>query len=406
MQTLLNADDYRGRAREILPRGLFEYIDRGTEDEIALRRLRASLDGITLLPSVLTGHDRRDLDTTLLGQHLAAPLVLAPTALAGLVAHDGETKLARAASRVGIPVCISTQSVTTVETIRRGAPDVMLWFQLYVWRDRALTARLLERACACGCEALVVTVDTPVAPNREYNKRNGFEIPFKPSLRSIIDVARHPRWLLGVLMRYLLSEGMPTYGHYPDEFRTAIARPSIAEAVRIEHRLNWDDMRWLREIWPGKLIIKGVLAVNDAETAAGIGADAIVVSAHGGRNLDCLPAPAECIPAIADAVKGRLSILADSGVRRGTDVLKYLALGAEAVLLGRLPLWGLAAEGEAGAEAVVRMVLREMDTAMAFLGADRISVLRGDAKRAVLAGSEHAACQARLLADKKPGVLR
>ncbi|EJN12032.1 alpha-hydroxyacid dehydrogenase, FMN-dependent L-lactate dehydrogenase [Bradyrhizobium sp. YR681] len=376
MRMLLNADDYRSRARKFLPRGLFDYIDRGTEDEVALRRLRASLDEITLMPSVLTGHDRRSFDTALLGQRLAVPLVVAPTALAGLVAHDGETKLARAASRVGIPVCISTQSVTTVETIRRGAPDATLWFQLYVWRDRALTAGLLERARACGCETLVVTADTPVSPNREYNRRNGFGIPFVPSLRSTIDVARHPRWLVGVLARYLLSEGMPTYGHYPDEFRAAITRPNIAEAVRLDHRLNWDDVRWLRQLWPGKLIIKGVLAVKDAETAAELGCDAIVVSAHGGRNLDCLPAPAECLPAIVEAVGGRLTVLADSGVRRGTDVLKYLALGAGAVLLGRLPLWGLAAGGEAGAEAVLRMIVAEMDAAMAFLGAECVSGLQ------------------------------
>jgi isopentenyl diphosphate isomerase/L-lactate dehydrogenase-like FMN-dependent dehydrogenase len=376
MRALCNADDYRGRARRILPRGLFEYIDRGTEDETALRRLRASLDGITLIPSVLTGHDRRDLSTTLLGEQIAAPIVVAPTALAGLVAYDGETKLARAASRVGVPVCISTQSVTTVETIRRGAPDATLWFQLYVWRDRMLTARLLERARACGCETLIVTVDTPVAPNREYNRRNGFGIPFAPSLRSVVDVALHPRWMVRVLLRYILSEGMPTYGHYPDEFRTAITRPSIAEAVRLEHRLNWEDMRWLRGIWPGKLIIKGLLAVRDAEKAVAIGADAIVVSVHGGRNLDCLPAPAECIPAIAQAAKGRLTVLADSGVKRGTDVLKYLALGAESVLLGRLPLWGLAADDERGGEAILRVILNEMDTAMAFLGVDRVSALR------------------------------
>ncbi|MBR0932572.1 alpha-hydroxy acid oxidase [Bradyrhizobium jicamae] len=382
MQMLLNADDYRSSAQKFLPRGLFDYIDRGTEDEIALRRLRASLDEITLTPSVLTGHDRRSFETTLLGQRLAAPIVVAPTALAGLVAHDGETKLARAASRVGIPVCISTQSVTTVEAIRRGAPDATLWFQLYVWRDRTLTKRLLERARACGCETLVVTADTPVSPNREYNKRNGFGIPFVPSLRSTCDIALHPRWFVNVLARYLLSEGMPTYGHYPDEFRTVITRPSIAEAVRLDHRLNWDDIGWLREIWPGKLIVKGVLAAGDAETATELGCDAIVISAHGGRNLDCLPAPAECIRAIADAVKGRLTVLADSGVRRGTDVLKYLALGAEAVLLGRLPLWGLAAGGETGAEAVLRMVVGEMDAAMAFLGAERVSELRSPSFRA------------------------
>ena len=376
MPMLLNASDYRHRARQFLPRGLFEYIDRGSEDETALTRLRASLDAMTLLPAVLTGHDRRDFDTVLFGRRIAAPLVVAPTALAGLVSHDGEAKLARAASRVGVPVCISTQSVTAVERIRRGAPDALLWFQLYVWRDRALTARLLERASACGCDNLVVTVDTPVSPNREYNARNGFGIPFKPRLRSMIDVALHPGWLFGVLARYLMGEGVPSYGHYPDAFRTAITRADIAEAVRLEPRLSWDDMRWLREIWPGKLTIKGVLAVEDAEKAVEIGADGIVVSVHGGRNLDCLPAPVDCIPAIVRAVKGRLTILADSGVRRGTDVLKYLALGAEAVLLGRLPLWGLAAGGEAGAEAVLRMVLREMDTAMAFLGAHCIPALR------------------------------
>ncbi|MCK1545332.1 alpha-hydroxy-acid oxidizing protein [Bradyrhizobium sp. 160] len=376
MPMLLNASDYRQRARQVLPRGLFEYIDRGTEDETALRRLRSSLDAITLMPAVLTGHDRRDFETMLFGRKLAAPLAVAPTALAGLVAHDGETKLARAASRVGIPVCISTQSVTTVETIRRGAPDALLWFQLYVWRDRALTERLLERATACGCENLLVTVDTPVSPNREYNQRSGFGIPFTPRLRSMIDMALHPTWLFGVLARYLVTEGIPNYAHYPHTFRTAVTRADICEAVRLEPRLSWDDMRWLREIWPGRLTIKGVLTAKDAEQAAEIGADAIVVSAHGGRNLDCLPAPADCIPAIAGAVKGRLTILADSGVRRGTDVLKYLALGAEAVLLGRLPLWGLAAGGETGAEAALRMILREMDTAMAFLGADRAPDLR------------------------------
>ncbi|GLR88786.1 hypothetical protein GCM10007857_54990 [Bradyrhizobium iriomotense] len=236
MRALLNADDYRGVAQKFLPRGLFDYIDRGTEDEVALKRLRASLDEITLTPSVLTGHDRRSFDTTLLGRRLAAPLIVAPTALAGLVAHDGETKLARAASRVGIPVCISTQSVTTVETIRRGARDATLWFQLYVWRHRALTARLLERARACGCETLVVTVDTPVSPNREYNKRNGFGIPFVPSLRSTLDVALHPRWLVSVSrapsperrhadLRTL--SGRVPHGDHPAEHRGGrAARPS------------------------------------------------------------------------------------------------------------------------------------------------------------------------------------
>lgn len=376
MSPLLNTDDYRRRARQLLPRGLFEYIDRGTEDEGALRRLRESLDEVTLLPSVLAGHDNRQLHTIVFGKRVAAPLVIAPTALAGLVAQDGETKLARAASALGVPVCVSTQSVTTIETIRRNAPHADIWFQLYVWRDRVLTRKLLERVRACDCECLVVTADTPTAPNREYNQRNGFAIPFVPTVRSVVDVALHPRWLVGVLLRYLLSEGMPTYGHYPEEFRGALTRPSVEDAIRLEHRLNWADIRSLRDDWSGKLIVKGILSVEDAELAAQAGADGIVVSAHGGRNLDCLPAPITCLPAIVAATRGRLTILADSGIRRGTDALKYLATGADAVLLGRVPLWGLAAGGEKGAEAVLRIILREMDTAMSFLGADQISALR------------------------------
>lgn len=376
MAQLLNAQDYRRRARRRLPWGLFEYIDRGTEDEVALAALRASLDAITLLPSVLTGYAERHLDSALMGRPVAAPIVVAPTALAGLVAHDGEVKLARAASRVGIPFCVSTQSITPIDAIRRGAPEAQLWFQLYAWRDRSLTMQLLDRVRGCDCDCLVVTVDTPVAPNREYNQRNGFAIPFTPSLRSAVDFAAHPRWLLGVFGRYLLREGVPTYAHYPQAFRRAITRPSVAEGVQLDHRLGWGDIRVLRDHWQGKLIIKGLLSVEDAEAAIAVGADGIVVSVHGGRNLDCLPPPARCLPAIRQAVGGRIAVLADSGVRRGTDVLKYLALGAEAVLVGRVPLWGLAAGGERGAEAALRMILREMDTAMAFLGVDRTSALR------------------------------
>ncbi len=188
----LNAEDFRQLARRILPRGLFEYIDRGTEDEVALKRLRSSLDGVMLRPSVLAGYDARDLATRILGVQAAAPIAVAPTALAGLVAFDGETKLARAASAVGIPFCVSTQSITPIETIRAGAPGAELWFQLYVWRDRERTMRLLERVRHSGCTCLVVTADTPVSPNREYNQHNGFSMPFAPSLRSVADFAMHP----------------------------------------------------------------------------------------------------------------------------------------------------------------------------------------------------------------------
>lgn len=384
---LLNAADYREKARRRLPRGLFEYIDRGTEDEQALTRLRGSLDAVTLRPSVLSGHASRDIGMTLFGKELPTPLVVAPTALAGLVAHDGELKLARAAESLGIPFCVSTQSVTTIEDIRRAAPDAALWFQLYVWRDRALTADLLKRVRANDCECLVVTADTQMSPNREYNQRNGFGIPFKPTVRNVADMAVHPGWLLGVMLRYMFAGGIPTYGHYPPEFRSAITRAGIADAVRLRTDLSWDDVKRLRDEWPGKLIVKGVLSVEDAELAAGVGADGIVVSAHGGRNLDCLPSPASCLPAIAEAVGDSMAVLADSGVRRGTDALKYLAMGAQGVMLGRLPLWGLAAGGEEGARAILSMMLREMDTAMGFLGVPDIAALRSPARWSVEAAN-------------------
>ena len=369
MRQLLNARDYREAARKRLPRGLFEYIDRGTEDELAISVLRRSLDAIQFMPRMLTGHDERDLKTVVLGQPTKMPVIIAPTALAGLVSHNGEVKLARAAARAGVPICISTQSVTTIEEVREGAPDANLWFQLYMWKDRGLSRKLVERVAASGVTTLVLTVDTPVVPRREYNIRNGFGIPLRYSARAGLDVMLHPRWLWGVLMRYVLTTGLPIYGHYPEEFRTAVTRPSIADAVRLEHLLNWEDVRQLRQWWSGELIIKGIFSVEDARQCQELGVDAIVVSAHGGRNIDSAPTPAQVLPGIVDAVGQKIEVLADSGVMRGSDVLKYLSLGAKSVMLGRLPLWGLSAGGQSGAESMLDMIRSEMDTTLALLGA-------------------------------------
>lgn len=368
MRKLLNASDYRLAARRALPKSLFEYIDRGTEDENGLRRLRDSLDKIVLTTSILNGHPGRTMKSRVFGQDMDIPVIIAPTALAGMVSHNGEIKLARAASRAGIPVCISTQSVTTVEDIRAGAPQSNIWFQLYMWKNRDLSRKLLQRVGSAGVTTLVVTTDTPGNPKREYNQRNGFSIPVKPSIRIGLDVLMHPRWLVGVLLRYLLSTGMPTYGHYPEAFRNAVTRSSVAEDVQLENRLNWDDIRQLRQWWKGALVIKGVLTVADARKALDFGADGIVVSSHGARNLDILPAPAKVLAPIADAVGQRVEILADSGVMRGSDVLKYISLGATAVMAGRLPLWGLAANGEAGADALLAILRDEIDLTLSMLG--------------------------------------
>lgn len=362
----LNIDDLRKLARRRLPRGLFEYIDRGTEDEISLGANRRSLDDLKLSPSVLVDVSGRNQEIQLFGQRQPLPLIIAPTAAAGLMWHDGEVELARAARAAGIPFCVSTQSMTSIERIAESG--ARLWFQLYVWRDRKLTYELVARARDAGADTLVLTADTVISPKREYNQRNGFGIPLKPSLRGAADVALHPRWLVSVLLRYLLSEGMPTYAHYPPEFRTTITGVSSFEGLKLSDRMSWQDVAELRRRWPGKLVIKGILRVDDAREALERGVDGIVVSNHGGRNLDIAPAPIDVLAEISDAVGSRLTVMADSGVRRGSDVVKYFASGAQAVLIGRSALFGLAAGGRAGAGHALDLLRREIDNTMALLG--------------------------------------
>lgn len=376
MSSLLNFFDYRARARRYLPNALFQYIDRGCEDEQALSRIRSSLDRITLTPSILTGVDCPDLSTRLLGQALNMPVIIAPTALAGMVAYQGEIKLAKTARDAGIPFCVSTQSVTTIEEIRQHVPDALLWFQLYAWKDRNLTRQLLDRAQAAQVECLVITADTPASPKREYNVRNGFSIPLKPTLGLALDVLRHPSWLVSVWLRHTLSSGMPSYGHYPEAFRSTVTQQTVHDAVKLDNCLSWKDIRQIRQWWHGRIIIKGVLSTADALIARDEGADAIVVSAHGGRNLDSAPAPIDVLPAIAQQVRGDMQIIADSGVTRGSDILKYLALGADAVMVGRLPLWGLAAADQAGANAIMQMLKEEMDLTLRMSGTHSVSDCR------------------------------
>ncbi|WP_372395388.1 alpha-hydroxy acid oxidase [Azospirillum sp. HJ39] len=371
----LNIDDLRRMARRYLPRGLFDYIDRGTEDETALRRLRQSFDGSELMPRVLVDAHDRHVGVTLFGRERPLPFIVAPTAAAGLVRYDGEVLLARAARAAGIPFCVSTQSITSIEAIAEAGAE--LWFQLYVWRDRSLTHALLDRVAACGVDTLILTVDTAVSPKREYNQRNGFSVPVVPSLRGAVDVALHPAWLCGVLLRLLRAGGWPGYAHYPPEFRTRITEAASHERIRLCDRVSWEDVADLRQRWAGRIILKGLLAPADAIRAADAGVDAIVVSNHGGRNLDSAPSPLAVLPRIADSVGDRLTVLADSGVRRGSDAAKLLAAGASAVLLGRVPLFGLAAGGQPGAEHALAILRDELDRTMALLGCRTVGDLRG-----------------------------
>ncbi|WP_189051563.1 alpha-hydroxy acid oxidase [Aliidongia dinghuensis] len=374
MSLALNIEDFRRIARARLPKGIFDYIDRGAEDEVGLKALREGFDRTTFNPRVLVDVSRRDLSVTLLGRRQPLPLVVAPTAAAGLVWHQGEVALARAAGEAGIPFCIPTGSITAMERIAAESRGP-LWFQLYMWHDRALSYQLIDRAKATGIDTLVLTVDTMALPNREYNARNGFEVPIRASLRGGLDMLRHPGWVWNVLWRYIREEGIPTYQHYPASFRSKITRKATSDAVRLADNLTWEDFASLRRYWPGKLVLKGVLHPDDAARARNHGADAIVVTSHGARNLDSAVAPIDALPAIAETVGGSLEIIADSGVRRGSDVLKLLALGARAAMVGRSVLYGTAAGGEAGARQVLDLLRNELDTHLALLGCPSLAGL-------------------------------
>jgi isopentenyl diphosphate isomerase/L-lactate dehydrogenase-like FMN-dependent dehydrogenase len=244
-----------------------------------------------------------------------------------------------------------------------------------MWPDRSLSHKLVERAKAAGYEALIVTVDSAVSPNREYNLRNGFTIPFTFTRWNVSDVLRHPRWMLGVLARYYFTTGMPRYENYPSELKAKITARPMGRSQMKNDSLNWDDLRTLRKMWPGKLMVKGILHPGDAKLAAECGADGVIVSNHGGRNLDSSMAPIEVLPEVMDAVGKRLTVIVDSGFRRGSDVVKALCLGAHAVFIGRATLYGVAAHGEAGARRAIGILREEIDRVMALIGARSIEEL-------------------------------
>jgi len=267
--------------------------------------------------------------------------------------------------------------MTAMERVAEQAGG-RLWFQLYMWPERSMSHQLVERARLAGFEALVVTVDGAVSGNREYNLRNGFTVPFSFTRRNVTDVLMHPRWLAGVLARYMLTTGMPRYQNYPTELRNRITAAPMGKSMMRNDSLTWDDLRVLRKLWPHTLMVKGIIHPQDALHAADCGADAVIVSNHGGRNLDSSPAPIDVLPHVVDAVGKRLAVLVDSGFRRGSDVVKALALGAQAVLLGRATLYGTAAGGEAGAARAIGIFREEIDRVLALAGCRSIAELQRD----------------------------
>lgn len=368
MRAPLNIADLRARARRRLPRGLFEFVDRGAEDDLSVAANVRAFQKVSLKPRMLVDVSARSLRTELFGRSMAMPVAVAPTGAAGLLWHDGEAAIARAARDAGIPFTVSTASLTSIERIAAEVGG-RLWFQLYMWPDRQMSHELVQRAQTAGYEALIVTVDTPLVPNREYNVVNGFTLPFTPGLRNVADLATSPRWLAGVLGRYFLRGGLPQFENFPLALRRSMmGAPPGQRSLPLTDSLTWEHLRHLRSLWKGPLMVKGILHADDAALAVGAGADAVIVSNHGGRNLDTSVAPLLALPAVVDRVGQQATVLLDSGIRRGSDIVKALALGARAVLVGRAPLWGLAWAGEAGVAQALELLRSETDRALGFMG--------------------------------------
>lgn len=371
-----NIADLKIRARRRLPRGIYDFVERGTEDELGLARNLRAFERTTLVPRVLRDVSVVDPATTILDGPAAMPLIVGPTGAAGTVSFNGDLALARAAGAARVPFVISSAATMPIEQIM--AAGGRIWFQLYLWENRELTYKVVDRAQELGCEALFVTVDSPVSPNREYNQRNGFAAPFRVGVRNFIDIATHPVWLVDVILRYMLNGGLPVAANLPPELASKVTAIPMPGARFRMHDLTWDEFRTIRKRWKGKLLLKGVARPEDAAQAVALGADGVVVSNHGGRNMDPSPASLDLLPPIVDAIGAKATVLVDGGVRRGSDVMKALALGAKAVLIGRPTLYGLAVGGEAGAATALEILRSEFVRMMAMMGSRNVTEITAD----------------------------
>ncbi len=358
----ITIDDLRTAARRRLPRLVFDFIDGGARDEQTLSDNRRAFGAWHVMPRVGVDVSRRRPATTLLGKPISLPLVLAPTGLAGLFRPHGEMLTCRAAAAVGVPYCLSTNSIASIEALAADAPDADRWFQLYPLRDRDLMYDMLGRAANNGYRTLCFTVDLPVQGRRERDVRNGFTLPLRPTLWTALDVLQRPAWLYG-LYRHPVS-----FGNFAPAAKGGGVTIAQHVATLFDPSADWALIAEIRKRWNGPFVVKGVLHPDDARAAMRAGADAVIVSNHGGRQLDTVPAACSALPAIVAAVQGEAEVILDGGVRRGTDILKALALGARACMIGRPHLWGLAAGGEVGVRRALDILAAELDEAMTLAG--------------------------------------
>ena len=364
--------DLRERAMRCVPGFVFEYVEGGSDDEFALRNNREAFEALQFVPATLVNTASRHQRVTLFDQEIASPLIVGPTGGNGVLQANGDRSLARAAAAAGLPFCLSTMAAMRLETVPAEAGG-RLWMQLYVTHNRQSAEDIVARADAAGYEALVFTTDANVFGLREWDRRN-YSRPGVPTWRNRLEVLRHPKWAWEVLLRNGVPQLENLAPYLPPGAASAIGGSTVIPKL-FSARITWEDVDWLRRVWPRKLIIKGVLSVADAQRAADHGCDGIVLTNHGGRQMDHCVSGLDVLPEIAQAVGERLTLILDGGIRRGTDVIKAVALGADAVILGRAPLYGLAAGGEPGVRRALEILTSEIDRALGHLGCNSMSEL-------------------------------
>jgi L-lactate dehydrogenase (cytochrome) len=369
MKQITCIEDLREIARRKVPRAFFDYVEAGSYSQETLRANRSDLEQIKFRQRVMIDVSSRDTTTSILGGKVSLPLGLGPVAMTGLQHGNGEILACRAAHAAGIPFTMSTLSICSIEDVA-AAIDKPFWFQLYIMKDRGFVRSLIERAAAAKCSALVLTVDLQVLGQRHIDIKNGLAVPPALKLKNLINMMTKPGWVLSVL-----SGKRWSFGNLDGHVKGMGSVRSLAQWVgsQFDETLNWKDVEWVRSLWPGKLIIKGILDVEDARIAAKTGATALVVSNHGGRQLDGAPSSISMLPKIVDAVGSEIEVLFDGGIRSGQDVLRALALGAKGCLIGRAYAFGLGARGEAGVAEAIDIIRKELEVSMALTGIKRIN---------------------------------
>ncbi|TNE86125.1 MAG: alpha-hydroxy-acid oxidizing protein [Gammaproteobacteria bacterium] len=370
-----NIDDLRKLAKKRLPASLFGYIDGGSDDEYTLRNNTSAFDHYALMQRILVDVSEIDLSTTVLGKKIDWPVLCAPTGMSRMFHHEGERAVAREAAKSGTFYSLSTLSTTSIEDVGRET-DGPKMFQVYVHRDRELSREFVQRAKSAGFDALCLTVDLPAHGNRERDLRTGMTLPPKLTAKSVLDVLLHPAWVY----HYLTTDAieLANVAHKIREGSGEVSNLLQYVSKQFDPTVSWEDAEWIKSLWDGPFVIKGIMSVEDAKRAVDIGASAIVISNHGGRQLDSSPATIEMLPKIADAVGGQIELILDSGIRRGTHVLKALALGADACMIGRSYLYGLAAGGQPGVARALQLLRAEIELDMKLMGCRQLSDVTTD----------------------------